>query len=304
MSTDTRPVWQKHASAILSGFLGDWLEARNNPLALPMEVLHGGGPVDPYAPDVQHPGSTLCLSIHGLMELESVWNLPGQKGAHYGSLLAEAEAGQNITPLTLRYNSGRPIYRNGEDLATLLETLVSHWPVPVERIILMGHSMGGLLIRSACHYGQVRGCRWVEQLGDCVYIGSPHDGSWLAKGAKATADLMNRTPRDYLRVVGEVIDLRSEGIRNLSRGDVINDEGNEPPLLPGARHYVVCGLLFRSRQHPVNALFGDALVQESSALGRERKGWTLSGVASFPGIDHIRLAHHPDVAGQLKEWLL
>jgi len=302
MNNDTSPAWQRHASAILSGFLGDWLEARNNPLALPMTVFQGHRAIDPRAPDVEVPGSTVCLSIHGLMELESVWELPGQPGAHYGSLLADA--GQGITPLTLRYNTGRPIYRNGEDIAELLEALVTHWPVPVERIILIGHSMGGLLIRSACHYGQHQAHRWVGFLSDCIYIGSPHDGSWLAKGAKATADLMNQAPRDYLRVVGEVIDLRSEGIRNLSRGEVVRDIDAEPPLLPGARHYVVCGLLARTRQHPVNALFGDALVHESSARGHERRGWVLSGMATFPGIDHIRLAHHPDVAGQLREWLL
>lgn len=302
MNTDIRPVWQRHASAILNGFLGDWLEARNNPLAVPMEFFQGSSPIDAAAPEVGAAGSTLCLSIHGLMELETVWNLPGRAGAHYGSLLAEERC--HITPLTLRYNSGRPIYRNGEEFADRLETLVSHWPVPVERIILIGHSMGGLLIRSACHHGQRRGHRWVEQLSDCVYIGSPHDGSWLAKGAKASADLMNQAPRDYLRVVGEVIDLRSEGIRNLSRGDVVKRSEEEPPLLPGPRHYVVCGLLARARQHPVNALFGDALVHESSARGHERRGWSLSGIVSFPGIDHIRLAHHPDVAAQLKEWLL
>ena len=302
MDTDTSPVWQRHASAILSGFLGDWLEARNNPLAVPMEFFRGRSPIDLSAPAVESPGSTLCLSIHGLMELETVWDLPGQAESHYGSLLADE--GRSITPLTLRYNTGRPIYRNGEDLAELLETLIRRWPVPVERIILMGHSMGGLLIRSACHHGQYLAHRWVEKLTDCVYIGSPHDGSWLAKGAKATADLMNRAPRDYLRVVGEVIDLRSEGIRNLSRGGVVHGNEGEPPLLPGTRHYVVCGLLARSRQHPINALFGDALVHESSARGHERRGWTLSGVASFPGVDHIRLAHHPDVASQLKEWLL
>ena len=194
MDTDTSPVWQRHASAILSGFLGDWLEARNNPLAVPMEFFHGRSPIDLSAPAVESPGSTLCLSIHGLMELETVWDLPGQADTHYGSLLADE--GRSITPLTLRYNTGRPIYRNGEDLAELLETLIRRWPVPVERIILMGHSMGGLLIRSACHHGQYLAHRWVEKLTDCVYIGSPHDGSWLAKGAKATADLMNRAPRD------------------------------------------------------------------------------------------------------------
>ncbi|PXX93285.1 hypothetical protein DIT71_00310 [Marinobacter vulgaris] len=302
MDTDTSPAWQRHASAIFSGFFGDWLEARNNPLAMPMALFHGCESVDPGSPHVQAPGSTLCLSIHGLMELESVWALPGGNGAHYGSLLAAEN--RDITPLTLRYNTGRPIHCNGQALANMLDTLVSQWSLPVERIILIGHSMGGLLIRSACHYGQLRGHRWVERVGDCVYLGAPHDGSWLAKGARAAAELINRAPRDYLRVLGEVIDLRSEGIRDLSRGEFVTGADGEPPLLPGARHYVVCGLLARARQHPVNLLFGDALVNESSARGRERKGWAVSGEASFPGVDHIRLAHHPDVAVQLKEWLL
>ncbi len=302
MNSDTRPVWQRHASAILSGFLGDWLEERNNPLALPMDIFHGPTPLDCRAPRLDEPGSTLCLSIHGLMELESVWTFPGQSDVSYGALLSGTSG--DVTPLTLRYNTGRPISRNGEDLADLLETLVAAWPVPVERVILMGHSMGGLLIRSACHHGQAQNHRWLANLTDCVYLGSPHDGSWLAKGAKATADLLNRAPRDYLRVVGEVIDVRSEGIRNLSRGEVVSANQAEPPLVPGARHFVVCGLLARSRTHPVNALFGDALVHESSARGQERTGWELAGVATFPGVDHIRLAHHPDVARQLAEWLL
>ncbi|NMT62566.1 esterase/lipase family protein [Marinobacter orientalis] len=302
MDTDTTPAWQKHASAIFSGFFGDWLEARNNPLAMPMALFHGHESVDPASPCVEASGSTLCLSIHGLMELESVWTLPGGDGAHYGSLLAAANS--DITPLTLRYNTGRPIYRNGETLADMLDTLVRQWPVAVERIILIGHSMGGLLIRSACHHGQRHGYGWVGQLSDCVYISVPHDGSWLAKGARAAAELTGRATRDYLRVLGEIIDLRSEGIRNLSRGEFVNATEDEPPLLPGARHYVVCGSLARSHLHPANALFGDALVHESSARGRERKGWALAGVASFPGIGHIRLAHDPDVAVQLKEWLL
>ena len=34
--------------------------------------------------------------------------------------------------------------------------LVSVWPVRVREIDLIGHSMGGLVIRSACHYGTAR----------------------------------------------------------------------------------------------------------------------------------------------------
>jgi len=114
---------------------------------------------------------------------------------------------------------------------------------------------------------------------------------------------MNRMPRDYLKAVGEFIDLRSEGIRNLSRGEVVAPDVEEPPLLPGAAHYVISGLLSERKDHPVNTLFGDALVHESSARGQERSGWALAGVANFPGINHVQLAHEPRVAVQLKEWL-
>ncbi|MDX1757359.1 MAG: hypothetical protein R3175_14980 [Marinobacter sp.] len=294
--------WQHRLSAIASGFLGDWLEARRNPLALSMDFRHQGQVVTPDSPVVPDPKATLVVLIHGLMELESVWTFPNQPEDHYGSRLNRALEG-GVTTLGLRYNTGRPIYRNGQQLTEALEQLVSAWPVPVQRLVLVGHSMGGLLIRSACHYGLNQGHRWLSALSDCVYVGSPHDGSWLAKGAQASAGVLNALPRDYLRVVGEVIDLRSEGIRNLSRGDVLAGEGELAALVPNARHFVVCGLLAGHARHPVNLLFGDALVHESSAQGSGQGDWILAGSATFSGIDHIRLAHHEAVAQQLVEWL-
>ncbi|MBW7471489.1 hypothetical protein QQF73_01250 [Marinobacter sp. M216] len=303
MPSAPMPRWQRQTSAIASGFLGDWLESRRNPLAVSLALLHQNSELDPAYPCIDEPSGTLCLSIHGLMELETVWRMPGASGDSYGASLSSAIRG-GVTDLVLRYNTGRPIYRNGRDLAQLLEQVVTSWPVPVTRLILLGHSMGGLVIRSACQSGQAAGHRWLKALSDCVYIGSPHDGSWLARGARSVAGMLNDMPRDYLKVIGEVIDLRSSGIRNLSRGDILEQGAGEAPLLPGARHYVVCGLLSRSRTHPVNALFGDALVHEASAQGLEQPGWQLAGMATFPGIDHIGLAHHPDVATQLQEWLV
>jgi pimeloyl-ACP methyl ester carboxylesterase len=303
MPSAQMPPWQRHTSAIVSGFVGDWLESRQNPLAVAMQVLEDGRPLDVSAPQPTTPCATLCLSVHGLMELETVWKIPGTGGDTYGSSLSGRIPG-GVSSLTLRYNTGRPIYRNGEELADRLEQLVAGWPVPVTRLILMGHSMGGLLVRSACHVGRARGQAWVDALTDCVYVGSPHDGSWLARGAHAVAELMSDMPRDYLRVIGEVVDLRSEGIRNLSRGEVVAEGEDSPPLLPGVKHFVVCGLLARVRHNPLNALFGDALVHESSAQGEQRSGWHLAGMATFPGVDHVSLARHPDVAKQLEEWLV
>lgn len=300
--TSFRPIlpWQDQAAAIASGFLGDWLQDRSNPLAIDMQLRAGGQVLDPAAPELEQPRRTLVLLVHGLTELETIWDYPGRPGHNYGTELAQA-LGANA--LCLRYNSGRPIHDNGEDLAQLLETLVSHWPVPVENLLLIGHSMGGLVIRSACHAATGSGQDWPALVESCVYLGSPHEGSWLARAAQGTAALMHRMPRDYLKVIGEVIDVRSAGIRDLSRGEILARPGPAPDLLPNARHYAISGLLTRERETTVNRLFGDALVQEDSARGANHVGWRLTDYACFPGIGHIRLTHHPKVAQQLREWL-
>ncbi len=301
MTQPTRSAhWQDHASAILSGFLGDWLEHRANPLAVGLQFFHQGVPLCLEQPEADPPRRTLVVMVHGLTELESIWDYPGQPGINYGTQLAEL---LGATPLCLRYNSGRAIYRNGEALSEALNTLTSHWPVPVENLILVGHSMGGLLIRSACHAGIHAEHGWPSLVDSCVYVGSPHEGSWLAKAAHSAAGLMNRQSRDYLKVVGDVLDLRSEGIRNLSRGELLADQQGMPPLLPGARHFAISGLLANNPDHPLNTLFGDALVLDSSARGAHQPGWQLTATACFPGIDHIRLTHHDKVYQQLKEWL-
>lgn len=299
-SADPVAPWQRQISAIASGFLGDWLEQRGNALAVELQLLHQGRRLTTTRPEVAEPTGTLVVMIHGLTEMETIWDYPGHKGIHYGTGLAPV---LGATPLMLRYNTGRPIYRNGEDLSLMLDSLVTHWPVPVQRLVLIGHSMGGLLIRSACHHGELLGHNWIKSLGDCVYLGSPHDGSWLARAAHHGAGLLGKMPRDYLRVVGDFLDLRSEGIRNLTRGEFLQQAGEMPPLHTGARHYAIAGLLARQPEHPINLLFGDALVHEDSARGAGQPGWQLTDTASFSGIDHIRLTHHPRVYRQLKEWL-
>ncbi|WP_148864701.1 esterase/lipase family protein [Marinobacter fonticola] len=295
--------WQNQASALLSGFLGDWLEARANPLAVPMQLFNHDRALslDTLATEAgaEH-RRTLIILIHGLTELETIWDFPGQPGYNYATALSEP---LGATALTLRYNSGRAIYQNGRDLSEMLEQLVGAWPVPVENLVLVGHSMGGLLIRSACHYGAENACGWTERLDSCIYLGSPHDGSWLARLAHGTTDLMQQLPRDYLKAVADLINLRSVGIRNLNQGVVTEGDNETAPLMAGVRHFAVSGLLGRQRNHPVNALIGDALVHEGSACGQGQDDWCLDGTATFPGIHHIRLAHHPRVLAQLEEWL-
>jgi hypothetical protein len=43
----------------------------------------------------------------------------------------------------VRYNTGRHISHNDQDLARLLGDLVTVWPLDIEHIVLIGHSMKG-----------------------------------------------------------------------------------------------------------------------------------------------------------------
>ncbi|WP_227519804.1 esterase/lipase family protein [Mangrovitalea sediminis] len=296
--------WQAQISAVASGFIGDWLEAQHSPLAIPMQLRTQTGALLPDRASIQtalpDARPQLALFIHGLTELDTIWRYPRQPGVDYGSLLAEE---RDFSALYLRYNTGLAIADNGRRLNDLLGMLIRHWPVPLERLVLVGHSMGGLVIRSACHQADHDGASWVRRVSDCIYLGSPHQGSPVAKLAHGSAALLQAMPRDYLKVIGELIDLRSQGIRNLTHGDIAERPDERLPLLAGIRHFAGIGALGHRPGHPLTTVLGDALVRPGSAQGQNEPGWQLAGTREFHGVGHIRLAHHSDVYLQIRDWL-
>ncbi|MFQ3436484.1 hypothetical protein P9453_22485, partial [Enterobacter bugandensis] len=67
---------------------------------------------------------------------------------------------------------------------------VDHWPVPVRRISLVGHSMGGLIMRAACAVATSADEPWLHRLTDLVTLGTPHLGADLAAGTKHGSQLL------------------------------------------------------------------------------------------------------------------
>ena len=118
----------------------------------------------------------------------------------------------------LRYNTGLHVSQNGRELAAQLEQLVAHWPVPVTALTLVGYSMGGLVARSAIHYGQAGAMRWAGQLGDLVCLATPHHGSPLERAGNLLDALLGVNP--YSAPYGKLIQLRSAGITDLRYGHV------------------------------------------------------------------------------------
>lgn len=285
----------------LNAVVGDYLRRRGNGLEIAMGFHHRGEPLACDRREIAraHPAATgrLCILVHGLADSEAVWRFPGGRDVSYGSLLEKDLA---YTPFYLRYNTGLHISENGEALADLLETLIERHPVAVRELVVLGHSMGGLVTRSACEAAVRARHRWVERLTRAVYIGSPHLGAPLEKLGNAVDRVLRAIPNPYVKLVADVVGLRSSGIKDLRHRLAI-------PLLPGVAHHAVVGTLTAKERHVLTLLFGDALVTVPSAMGRCRDEdralrFAEANVKVFPGVTHRRLAHDRNVYRQIREW--
>jgi pimeloyl-ACP methyl ester carboxylesterase len=276
----------------LNGWLGDRLDADDSPLAVVMAVRAGGRdvPLDPDAIAAAHPHATgrIVVFTHGLGESEDAWRLRARtRGGTYATALRDA---LGTTAVFVRANTGLPIAANGERLADVLEALAAGWPVAVERIDLIGHSMGGLIGRAACDVAARRGDAWVQRLAVTVTLGTPHHGAPLEQAAAHAAALLSLVPE--AAPVGRVIDARSAGIKDLR-------VGLDLPPHAGARHYAVAATLTASDRHPIAWALGDALVRRHSAHG----GLADDAIAHVGGIDHFALLNDPRVEARLLAWL-
>ena len=306
--------------AVLNGLVGDYLARTQNGLATELGCYRDGSRVElspvglaRACPELR---PRVVVLVHGVMCTETIWQpVSGSAlGSDYGALL-ERELG--ITPLYVRYNTGLPIADNGAALAQRLEALVGAHP-GLEELLLIGYSMGGLVVRSACHHGGMLDQRWLPKVRRAFYLGTPHLGAPAERVGKLVARVLNAIDDPYTRLVADLGNLRSAGVKDLGHADLrsedraargervsLRDERHPVPLLPSIRHYLIAGTL---AQDPHLALwFGDALVPLASATsGSVRAAAEValppSHVKILSGVGHLMLAHHPDVYAQLKTW--
>ncbi len=322
------------ARAVLNGLFGDALVERESSLAVPLTFRTAFGRELPLDHDglrraLPNAGARLCVLVHGLMASESVWRFAGGAELTYGELLARE---RGVCPVYVRYNTGRHISTNGRELAARLQRLVRAWPARVREIDLIGHSMGGLVIRSACHYGRGsatlrdrlrRRGPWPAKVKRVVLLGVPNSGANLEVIANLTSAALWSVPNPVTRLIGAGLDRRSEGIKDLRWGAVLDEDWVERD--PGAterpqryrvrvprraKYLAIAGSLAGERDadgpHPVNRLLGDALVTASSAegrLGSDEPGlFPNATVRLCPKINHVALANRPEVYDEITKW--
>ena len=311
--------WGGLALAAISGLVGDALETEKSALQEPMTVRVNGFGVSCEASELAaaFPAASprIVVFVHGLMGTEVPWWWGGGPSKEcYGSRLAR-ELG--CSPVFVRYNTGRHISENGRSLAELLAELLASWPAEVDQLALVGHSMGGLVCRSACYQGAEQEADWVQRVGHVVSLGTPHMGAPLAQGvhyASAALDVVPET-RPFARFLRR----RSGGIRDLRHGSLVDEDWRdcdpdalraaackEVPLLEGATHCFVAATIMDSPKHPVARLLGDCLVLEPSASGRSRTRRIPfeAEYGMYMGrTHHIALLNHPLVYERIRQWL-
>lgn len=317
----------------LNGVLGDRLLETANPLAIRMRLRHEGQALalDSASLAQRLPGASakVLVLIHGLCMNDLQWRLPGACGVlppihEHGRQLAE-ELG--YTPLYLHYNSGLHTSDNGQQLAGLLEQLLAAWPQPVQELTLLGHSMGGLLARSALHQATQAGHAWPAQLKRLVFLGTPHHGAPLERVGNWVDALLDR--QAVTRPFAKIGQIRSAGITDLRYGNVLAadwqhagrfdsapDARQVLPLPAGVDCYAIAATTVAHGDGPLapvrhalsHKMVGDGLVPLESALGRHKD--PLRTLAFEPdkqwiahGMGHLELMRRPEVARQLVEWL-
>ena len=303
--------------AALNGVLGDRLLAMGNPLALAMELRVNGRPLnlgqEALKAQLPQAGPHLLLLVHGLCMNDVQWC---RNGHDHGAFLAPA---LGATPVYLRYNTGRHIADNGRELAGLLEHLLAAWPGPLERITVIGHSMGGLVARSAIATGQRQGLQWPGRVQDLVFLGTPQHGAPLERAGHGADWLFASNP--FTAPFARLGQIRSAGITDLRHGHVQDADGRghdrfasgadhrQPlPLPAGVRCYAVAATLAGQRSRVAERLTGDGLVPLDSALGRHddpalRLEVPRERQRTVFRMGHLDLLSSPVVVDQLKAWL-
>jgi pimeloyl-ACP methyl ester carboxylesterase len=247
---------------------------------------------------IQLPGATgkVLLLIHGLCMNDLQWSVPLASGGehNHGAALAGA---LGYTPVYLRYNTGLPIFENGRALSGQIAQLLRHWPVPVTDLSIVGHSMGGLVTRSALHHAQQDGADWPAQVRHVVFLGTPHLGAPLEKAGHWVDVMLGSTP--YSRPLAQLGKVRSVGITDLRHGRIAGSADPTPLALPAhIASYAVAATLAGQRSLLADRLLGDGLVPLPSALAHGTAGHRIVHKTG-----HIELLGSPQVAQQLIDWM-
>lgn len=303
--------------SILNGVLGDHMSTHGNPLTITMGFRREGKPLD-LTPEalvsaLPNPQGKVLVLLHGHCMNELQWC---RNGHDHGEVLAAANG---YTPMYLRYNTGLHISQNGRAFADQLEELVRAWPVPVEELCIVGYSMGGLLARSAFHYGALAQHHWLQYVHQLMFVGTPHHGSMVERAGNMVDLALEVSP--YSEALSRLGKIRSAGTTDLRHGNLIDedwagrnrfahaaDQRQLSQLPAGVQCYAIAAMIAKEHCEVRGKLVGDGLVPLKSALGHHQDEnralvFPEGHRKVFYGMTHLGLLDSPEVCAQLQDWI-
>lgn len=303
--------------AVLNGVLGDHLTGSGNPLAISMRLRRDGRPLElasqALAVAIPQPSGKILLLAHGLCMNDLRWR---RKGHDHGASLAADAA---FTPVYLHYNSGLHVSTNGSAFAGLIEDLLHAWPAPVQELVIIGHSMGGLVARSACHYGKLARHDWLQHLSKLVFLGTPHHGAPLERGGNWVDVMLGASP--YSAAFARLGKIRSAGITDLRYGSLVDEDWEHRdrfarskdkrlavPLPDAVQCYAIAASISKRAVRRRRQALGDGIVPVQSALGRHADPALNLNIPPSQqwigyGMHHLDLLDRDEVYEQIQQWL-
>lgn len=297
---------------VLNGLMGDEFEENNDLLAIKMSFRYSNQDVAVHELstyyDFKQFGGKVNVLIHGLMGDEYMWKKekPKQKNK-IGDWLENNSFANN---LYLRYNTGLHISENGRALSDLLEKFTTQYGDEITQINLIGHSMGGLLIRSAGYYADIQRQNWIAKLKNVFLIGVPNEGSYLAQIGFFVKHVFRKIDISHDDYIARLMDVRSNGIKDLSFAyltdedwlDKDSEDIDKHPvtkvrLIPKVKYYLIGGVIGK-KNDIVHKYLGDGLVGSTSALNRQVQSENSDNIESiiFEKENHMSLLASEQVA--------
>jgi pimeloyl-ACP methyl ester carboxylesterase len=317
LNTGTPSTEKEALRSALNGVIGDYLEEKENPLVLPMQFRQQAKAIvlTPKGLEEAYPAASgkVLLLVHGSCMNDLQWT---REAHNHGEALARD---LGYTPVYLHYNSGRHISANGQELNELLAELLLHWPVPVENLTILAHSMGGLVARSAVYYGQQAEREWTKQLTKIVFLGTPHHGAPLEQAGNYLDVILEAIP--YAKPFARLGKIRSAGVTDLRYGNLVTEDWQDNdrfefqtdqrlniPLPAQVDCYSIAASVGKADAPISSRLLGDRLVNVRSALGQHKnpdKDLHFKKENTWIAYEntHLDLLSKPEVYQHIKRWL-
>lgn len=300
----------------INGVVGDYLEEKDNPLKITMQFKYQGKPLSIDSKSIEQSipnvNGNILLMIHGSSMNDIQWT---RKAHNHGEELAKD---LQKTSIYLHYNSGRHISTNGQEFNELLEDLVKIWPVPIEKINIIAHSMGGLVTRSALYYSQQKQNTWSKHLKKIVFLGTPHHGAALERAGNYFQAILKNI--HYTNPLANLGNIRSAGVTDLRFGNLIDEDWQDDdrfkahkdkrkhiPLPEQVECYSIAADNGKVEDTSMG-LFDDGLVDIKSAMGQHKNpdkslNFKKENTLIVYQNNHWDLLNNSKVYTQIKEWL-